>query len=68
MGGVSLNRINKVHVMSDVTDLDQQPISFDHYTLKIDQSAISASGNKGAANRATTGASFPIVYANDSYH
>jgi len=61
-----LNRINKVHVMSDVTDLDPQPISFDHYTLKIDQSAISASGNKGAANRATTGASFPIVYANDT--
>ncbi len=66
MGGVSLNRINKVHVMSDVTDTDPRPISFDHYTLKIDQGAISASGNKGAANRATTGASFPIVYANDS--
>ena len=42
LGGVSLGRINKTHIMSDVTDRDPNPITFDSYTLKIDTSNLTA--------------------------
>ena len=42
MGGVSLARINRTHLLSDVTDLDPNPITFDSYTVKIDTSALTA--------------------------
>ena len=42
LGGVSLARINRTHIMSDVTDRDPNPITFDSYTLKIDTSDLTA--------------------------
>ena len=42
LGGVSLARINRTHLMSDVTDRDPNPITFDSYTLKIDTSNLTA--------------------------
>ena len=37
MGGVSLNRINRTHSLSDVTESD--PFTFDSYKVKLDMSA-----------------------------
>ena len=59
LAGVSLQRINKTHLLSEITDRDPNPISFDHYTIKIDNSLTT-----NAVNR-STGASFPILYTND---
>ena len=42
LGGVSLARINKVHQLSEVTDTDPNPITFDSYTLKIETGEIRA--------------------------
>ena len=69
LGGVDLQRINRTHRLSDVTDRDPNPISFDHYTLKIDTSqgwvigndGGVGSGNLGLVNR-TVGNSFPVLY------
>ena len=67
LGGVDLQRINRTHKLSDTTDRDPNPISFDHYTLKIDTSQGWTVGesNLGLVNR-TTGNSFPILYFNES--
>ena len=35
LGGVSLARINRTHLLSEVTDTDPAPITFDSYTVKI---------------------------------
>ena len=45
LGGVSLARINRTHLLSDVTDRDPNPITFDSYTVKIDTSALTAASN-----------------------
>ena len=45
LGGVSLARINRTHLMSDVTDRDPNPITFDSYTVKIDTGALTAASN-----------------------
>ena len=60
LGGISLHRFNKTHLLSEITDRDPNPISFDHYTIKIDHSSTT-----NAVNR-SSGASFPILYTNDT--
>ena len=60
LGGISLHRFNKTHLLSEITDRDPNPISFDHYTIKIDNSSTT-----NAVNR-SSGASFPILYTNDT--
>ena len=66
LGGISLNRFNKIHRLDQITDRDPNPISFDHYTIKIDQgNNAENSENSGYGNR-STGASFPILYTNDT--
>ena len=55
LGGVSLARINRTHLMSDVTDRDPNPITFDSYTLKIDTAGLTAGTDgvtQGAPDRA----------------
>ena len=42
LGGVSLARINRTHLLSEVTDTDPAPITFDSYTVKINTSALTA--------------------------
>jgi len=56
MGGVSLRRINKTHVLSDATV--SNPITFDSYNIKLDMSSA------GVAR--TDGVSFPQLYANQT--
>ena len=36
LGGVSLARINRTHLLSEITDRDPNPITFDSYTVKVD--------------------------------
>ena len=64
LSGVSLARINRTHRMNQVSDRDPNPISFDSYTLKIDNSQISG-GVVDAINR-SSGSSFPILYAGET--
>jgi len=73
LGGVSLARINRTHVMSGVTDRDPNPITFDSYTLKIDTSTLEAADTGencifGLTNRSSDGsaASNPKLYFNDT--
>jgi len=71
LGGVSLARINRTHLLSDVTDLDPNPITFDSYTVKIDTSALTADQTGlpfTASNRQSDGsaASNPKLYFNDT--
>ena len=71
LGGVSLQRINRTHLMSDVTDLDPNPITFDSYTIKIDTGALTANQTNNTfttLNRSSDGsaASNPKVYFNDT--
>jgi len=68
IGGVSLARVNKTHRMDQVTDRDPNPITFDSYTLKMDQT-----GNTGGANplysidrSSATKASFPVLHFNET--
>ena len=63
MGGVSLQRINKTHLLSDVTDLDPAPITFDSYTIKMNQSATSGYESDRSSN---TAGSNPVLYFNDT--
>ena len=42
LGGVSLARINRTHLLSEITDRDPNPITFDSYTVKIDTSDLTA--------------------------
>ncbi len=71
LGGVSLARINRTHLLSDVTDLDPNPITFDSYTIKVDTSALTSAQTNtpfSAANRQSDGsaASNPKLYLNDT--
>ncbi len=71
LGGVSLARINRTHLLSDVTDLDPNPITFDSYTVKVDTSALTPAQTGlpfSAANRQSSGsaASNPKLYLNDT--
>ena len=54
LGGINLNRINKVHNLEDVTASD--PFTFDSYKIKIDTSA-----GVGATDRSTD-VGFPKLY------
>ena len=51
LGGVSLARINRTHLLSEVTDTDPAPITFDSYTIKL---------NTGSLTAAETGLSFTV--------
>ncbi len=71
LGGVSLARINRTHLMSDVTDRDPNPITFDSYTLKVDTSELNAAktGLPFSVPNRTTDASAnsnPKLYFNDT--
>ena len=71
LGGVSLARINRTHLLSDVTDVDPNPITFDSYTLKLDTSALTSAQTGlpfSAPNRQSDGsaASNPKLYFNDT--
>ena len=71
LGGVSLARINRTHLMSDVTDRDPNPITFDSYTIKVDTGDLTAAQTGlpfSAPNRESAGsaASNPKLYFNDS--
>ena len=69
LGGVSLSRINKTHLLSNVTDLDPNPITFDSYTIKMDAGGdISGDNEKYSINRSSDGsaASNPKLYFNDT--
>ena len=71
MGGLSLARINRTHLLSEVTDTDPAPITFDSYTVKVNTGALTAaqtglpftvpdrsSGSSAASN--------PKLYFNDT--
>ena len=68
IGGVSLARINKTHRMDAVTDRDPNPITFDSYTLKIDQSGNTSGANSVYAidRSSATSASFPVLHFNET--
>jgi len=42
LGGVSLARINRTHLLSEITDRDPNPITFDSYTVKISTGDLTA--------------------------
>ena len=56
LGGVSLKRINKTHLLDDVTL--SNPITFDSYTIKLDMSS-------NGVDR-SVGTSFPKLYVNET--
>jgi len=56
LGGVSLRRINKTHLLDDVTV--SNPITFDSYNIRLDMSS------SGVAR--TDGVSFPKLYINQT--
>ena len=56
-----MRRINRTHLLSDVTQTSPAPIGFDHYTIKIDNSSL----GDDTTNR-STGASWSILYANET--
>ncbi len=56
MGGVSLRRVNKTHVLNDATL--SNPIGFDSYTIKVDMSS-------DGVNR-SVGTNFPVLYYNET--
>ncbi len=67
LGGVSLARFNKTHKLSDITDRDPDPLSFDHYTLKIEQGTLEGAVNATAVDRSSsTAGSNPVLYCNDT--
>ena len=55
LGGVSLARINRTHLLSEITDRDPNPITFDSYTIKV---------NNGALTSAETGLPFTALDRN----
>ena len=63
LGGVSLRRINVTHRLDRVTDRDPNPISFDHYTIKINNAGTD---DTEGVNRSTGSQGFPILYANET--
>lgn len=50
--GVSLRRINKVHKLSEVDNVDSHPINIDSYYIKIDTSNTDFDGKQIGKNRA----------------
>ena len=71
LGGVSLGRINKTHLLSDVTDRDPHPITFDSYTIKLDTSGLGGAltglnFNLPARESALSANSNPKLYFNDT--
>ena len=71
LGGVSLSRINRTHLLSEITDRDPNPITFDSYTLKIDTSALTSSETNNTfttLNRQSDSSanSNPKLYFNDT--
>ena len=61
LGGVSLRRYNRTHILSDVgIQTTTNPITFDSYTIKLDTSS-----NTGTA-RTTGDTSFPVLYMNET--
>ena len=51
VNGVSLRRINKVHLLSEVDNLESHPISIDSYYVKIETSDVDFEGNSVGKNR-----------------
>jgi len=71
LGGVSLARINRTHLLSEITDRDPNPITFDSYTVKVDTGALTAAQTGlpfAAPNRESDGsaASNPKLFFNDT--
>jgi len=71
LGGVSLARINRTHLMSEITDRDPNPITFDSYTLKVDTGDLTPAQTGlpfSAPNRESDGsaASNPKLFFNDT--
>ncbi len=71
LGGVSLGRINKTHLLSEVTDRDPHPITFDSYTIKIDTSGLGGAltglnFNLPARESDLSAQSNPKLYFNDT--
>ena len=71
LGGVSLARINRTHLLSEITDRDPNPITFDSYTIKVDTGALTAAQTGlpfAAPNRESDGsaASNPKLFFNDT--
>jgi len=71
LGGVSLARINRTHLLSEVTDTDPAPITFDSYTIKVNTGALTAAetGLPFTAPNRTSDASAnsnPKLYFNDT--
>ena len=67
LAGVSLGRINKTHLLSEITDRDPAPITFDSYTIKIDTGADS-SGDIPVIDRSSADSALtrPRLYFNDT--
>jgi len=67
LAGVSLGRINKTHLLSEITDRDPAPITFDSYTIKIDTGADS-SGDIAVIDRSSADSALtrPRLYFNDT--
>ena len=71
LGGVSLSRINRTHLLSEVTDTNPAPITFDSYTIKVDTGDLTAAQTGlpfSAPNRESDGsaASNPKLFFNDT--
>jgi hypothetical protein len=71
LGGVSLARINRTHLLSEITDRDPNPITFDSYTIKVDAGSLTAAQTGlpfAAPNRESDGsaASNPKLFFNDT--
>jgi len=71
LGGVSLARINRTHLLSDITDRDPNPITFDSYTIKVDTGELTTAQTGlpfAALNRqsSSSAASNPKLYLNDT--
>ena len=71
LGGVSLARINRTHLLSEITDRDPNPITFDSYTLKVDTGELTTAQTGlpfAALNRqsASSAASNPKLYFDET--
>ncbi len=71
LGGVSLGRINRTHLLSNVTDRDPNPITFDSYTVRLDTTTLQPAETGlafGLPNRTDdyTAASNPKLYFNET--
>ena len=71
LSGVSLSRINRTHLLNEITDRDPNPITFDSYTVKIDTSALTSAQTGlpfAAPNRSSDSSALsnPKLYFNDT--